>query len=242
MFYLIAGFTTVLVVLVALCKFFFNCILYFNLNFDWVIEFKCIRIEMSSVEWENGNDCDKSTVYIIEYFEFVYILRYVRLKIIHNGHQLFHNDCFSAIDWELEAYKWIWYWRSSIQNITNFPYYSIFVYTLGSHHLFIWILSYHFIKLWFIYSFWDLSVCSSCKKYVSYRALSHMFLVQLTKRLLQSKKYILSCHKCFALKKKLFHKHPLINCDLLNELVAWPRIWFTKFKNLLAGNCNNPNV
>lgn len=33
MFYLIAGFTTVLVVLVALCEF-FNCILYFNLNFD----------------------------------------------------------------------------------------------------------------------------------------------------------------------------------------------------------------
>lgn len=46
----------------------------------------------------------------------------------------------------------------------------------------------------------------------------------------------------FALEKKLFHKHPLINCDLLNELVAWPRIWLKKIKNLLAGNCNNPNV
>lgn len=41
MFYIIAGFTTVLVILVALCEF-YNCILYFCSKADWVIECNCI--------------------------------------------------------------------------------------------------------------------------------------------------------------------------------------------------------
>lgn len=53
MFYLIAGFTTVLVVLVAVCKF-YNCILYFCRLSDTM---NAIRFdEMSLVQWENGTD------------------------------------------------------------------------------------------------------------------------------------------------------------------------------------------